>query len=104
MKIRTGDTVRVITGKDKGKEGNVERIYKKQQKIAIPTLNLFKRHMKKSQEMPQGGIVEVPRPLDVSNVMVVCPSCKKPTRIGYSTESGKKMRVCKKCKAVITKK
>lgn len=99
MKIRKGDKVRVIAGKDRGQEGTIERIYEKKNKIVIQGINMVKRHMKKSQELPQGGIIDVPRPLNLSNVMVLCGKCKKPTRIQFKTEKGKKIRVCSKCDA-----
>lgn len=97
MKIKKGDTVQVITGKDKGRKGKVERVYPKSEKVMVETINMFKRHVKKSEQAPKGGIVEVSRPLPVSNVMMVCPKCKKPSRIGYVRTEGKKTRVCKSC-------
>ncbi len=101
MKVRKGDKVKVIYGKDKGREGVVERIYRKSNKILVPGINIFKKHVKKNEKMPQGGIVEIPRPLDVSKVMIICPKCKRPTRISYNFEDKKKFRVCKKCKSRI---
>lgn len=101
MKIRKGDKIRVIAGKDKGKEGVVERVYRKSNKILVMGINLYKRHLKKSDKFPQGGIVEVPRPILVSKVILVCPKCKKPTRVGYLLEKDKKVRICKKCKSAI---
>jgi len=101
MKIRKGDKVKVIYGKDKGKEGMVERVYRKQNKVLIFGVNLYKKHVKKSEQFPNGGIIEVPRPLDVSKVMLICPKCKKPTRVGFKKEDKKKFRFCKKCKSKI---
>ena len=101
MKIRKGDKVRVIYGKDKGREGVVERVYRKSRKVLIPGINLYKKHVKKSQEFPQGGIVEIPRPLDVGKVMFLCPKCKSAARLGYKIENGKKVRICKKCESVV---
>jgi len=101
MKIKKGDTIIVITGKDKGKEGIVERIYQKSQKVLIPTLNMYKKHMKKSDQFPQGGIVDVPRPLHLSNVMVKCPKTSKPTRVGIRIENNKKLRFSKKDKETV---
>jgi len=97
MKIKKDDTVVVIAGKDKGQQGKVERVYKKSGKVLIPQINMYKKHMKKTEQMPQGGIVDIPRPLEVSNVMLVCPKCKKPARVGLEVVDGKKFRVCKKC-------
>lgn len=101
MKIRKNDKVMVTTGKDKGREGVVEKVYLKQEKVLIAGLNLYKRHMRKSEQMPKGGIVEIPRPIGVAKVSVICPKCKKTTRIGYKIEDGKKQRICKKCKSII---
>ncbi|MFH0979628.1 MAG: 50S ribosomal protein L24 [Candidatus Roizmanbacteria bacterium] len=101
MKIKKGDKIRVITGKDKGREGKVEKVYKKSNKILIPNINIYKRHVKKNDKMPQGGIVDVPRPIDVSKVMLICPKCGKTARIGFRVEKDKKFRVCKKCESKI---
>lgn len=101
MKIKKGDKVKVIYGKDKGREGVVERVYRKTNKVLIPGINLYKRHIKKNEKMPQGGVVEVPRPLDVSKVMLICSKCNQATRVSYQVEKGKKWRVCKKCKSKI---
>lgn len=101
MKIIKGDKVTVLVGKNKGKEGVVERVYPKDNTVLILGMNLFKKHVRKSEKMPQGGIVEVPRPLPVSNIGLICPSCKKTVRVGYVVEAGQKKRSCKKCKAVI---
>ena len=101
MKIKRDDRVRVMAGKDKGREGKVEKVYKKSDKVLIANINVYKRHVKKNDKMPQGGIVDVPRPLDVAKVMLVCPKCKKATRIGFKVEKDKKFRVCKKCESKI---
>jgi len=97
MKIKKGDKVKVMTGKDKGKEGKVERVYKKSGKVLVANINLYKRHVKKSDKIPQGGIIDVPRPLDVAKVMLICPKCGKLTRVGFKVEKDKKYRICKKC-------
>jgi large subunit ribosomal protein L24 len=101
MKITKNDKVKILVGKNKGKDGVVERVYPKDNTVLILGMNLFKKHVRKSEKMPQGGIVEVPRPLPVSNVGLICPSCKKVTRVGYKVEAGTKKRSCKKCQAVI---
>ena len=101
MKIRKGDLVKVIYGKDKGREGKVEKVYPKQNKVKISGINVYKKHVKKSEQLPQGGIVELPRPLNVSKVMLICPVCKKPTRVGYKKEGKRKFRYCKKCDSKI---
>ena len=101
MKIKKGDKVRVIYGKDKGREGTVEKVYKKKKMVLVSGVNIYKKHMKKSEQFPQGGIVEVPRPLDVSKVMLVCPNCKKAVRVGFKIEKNKKYRICKSCGGII---
>lgn len=101
MKLRKGDKVKIITGKDKGKEGIIEKVYKKANKIVIPNTNLYKRHVKKNENLPQGGIVDVPRPIVVSKVMYLCPKCGKKTRLGWKIEKNKKNRICKKCKSLV---
>ncbi len=101
MKIKKNDKVTIQTGKDKGKQGVVEKVYPKQYSILVTGVNLYKKHVRKSEEMPKGGIVEVPRPLNISKVGVVCPHCKKTVRIGYQIDGEKKSRICKKCKSII---
>lgn len=101
MKIKKGDKIKVIYGKDKGRVGVVERVYKKSWMVLISNINIFKKHIKKSEKTPQGGVVEVPRPLDISKVMLVCPKCSKTTRVSYEIEKNRKFRICKKCKSRI---
>lgn len=101
MKIKKNDKVTIQTGKDKGKQGVVEKVYPKQNTVLLTGLNLYKKHMRKSEQMPKGGIVEVPRPLNVAKVGLICPHCKKTVRVGYQIEAGKKSRICKKCKSII---
>lgn len=101
MKIKKGDKIRVIAGKDKGREGVVEHVYKKAGKVVIPGINLYKKHVKKNEKMPQGGVVEIPRSMDVSKIMLICPKCNKSTKIGYKLGKGKKNRICKKCESEV---
>ena len=98
MKIKKGDKVKVMSGKDKGRDGLVERVYSKSNKALITGVNIYKKHIKKNEKMPQGGTVEVPRPLDLAKIMLICPKCKKLTRVGYQIIKDKKFRICKKCK------
>ncbi len=93
MKVRKGDKVRIMAGKDKGREGTVEKVYLTKNRVLIGGLNLYKKHVKKSDQFPQGGIIEIPRAIDASNVMLISSSTKKPTRIGYVIEGTKKFRV-----------
>ena len=101
MKVKKGDKVKVIYGKDKGHQGVIDRVYKKSNKVLIPGINLFKRHLKKTEQNLQGGVVDVPRPIDVSKLMLICPKCGKPTRVGFKREKGSKVRYCKKCQSKI---
>ena len=96
MKIKKGDKVKVLLGKDRGKEGKVVFVRGKEGQVFVEGANLYKRHVKK-QGTTEGGIIDLPKPLDVSNVALICPSCNKVTRVGYKLEGTEKFRVCKKC-------
>ncbi len=97
MRIKKGDTVRVVSGNDKGKEGKVLKVFPKADRVIVEKINLIKRHQRPSQTNPQGGIVEKEAPIHASNVMLVCPSKKEPTRIGKEILSdGSRARVSKK--------
>jgi large subunit ribosomal protein L24 len=98
LKIRKGDRVRVLTGKDRGKEGEVMRALPTAGKVIVDGVNVAKKHQRPTQATQQGGIIDKDMPLPVSNVALVCPSCHKATRVGYKIDaSGTKVRVCKKC-------
>jgi large subunit ribosomal protein L24 len=97
MSIRTGDKVRVIAGKDKGKESKVLVVYPHKQRIVIERVNLIKKATRPTTKNPQGGILEIEGTVHVSNVMIVCPKCSQPTRIGRKREDGARVRFCKKC-------
>ncbi|MCY0879410.1 MAG: 50S ribosomal protein L24 [Firmicutes bacterium] len=102
MHVKRGDTVRVINGRDRGKEGQIIRAIPKENRVVVEKVNLVKRHQRPTPEFPEGGIITKEAPIHVSNVMIVCKSCKKPTRIGHKfLEDGKKVRVCKKCGATL---
>ncbi len=101
MKIKKGDTILVKSGKDKGKKGKVESVNYKTGKILVPEINTYKRHVKKNDAFPQGGVVELSRPIGASNIALVCPKCDKPSRFGYKIIEGLKKRVCKKCNNAI---
>ena len=97
MKIRKGDTVRVLAGKDKGREGQVTRAIPSQDKVIIEGVNLAKRHQKPTSATLQGGIIDKAMPLHVSNVAVISPSDGKPTRVGYRLDvDGRKVRICRR--------
>lgn len=95
MRIKSGDKVKVITGKDKGKEGTVLRTFPKESRVVVEGVNIRKRH-KKPTQMATGGIEEFPAPIHVSNVQLIDPSSGEPTRVGYRFEDGKKVRYAKK--------
>lgn len=97
LRVKKGDKVIVLTGKDKGKTGLVDRISVKANQVIINGLNVVKKHTKATKQNPAGGIVEISRPLPVSKVQVVCPSCNKPARISYVINGKSKERICKKC-------
>lgn len=98
MKIITADTVIVIAGKDKGKTGKVTRALPKTGKVVVEKVNIVTKHIKKRSEGGEGQKIHFEKPIDVSNVKLVCPNCKKPARVGYTKlKNGKKARVCKKC-------
>lgn len=101
MKLKKGDKIKIVTGKDKGKEGTVERVFPADGRVLVPGLNMFKRHMKPRGEGKPGGIVDVARPLVVAKVALVCSKCKKITRVGYKIIGDKKVRVCRKCEEEI---
>ncbi len=110
MHVRTNDTVVVISGKDKGKQGKVIAAFPKQNRVSVEGVNQATKHQKARNQMQPGGIVQKTMPLDASNVMLVCPKCKKATRVNHKVsvvkdEAGKNVRemirVCKKCGAEI---
>lgn len=100
MKIKKGDKVKVLLGKDKGKEGKVEYVLGKKERVFVGGVNLYKRHVKKHQNI-EGGIIDLPKSLNISNVALVCPNCNKITRVGYKLVGNEKVRICKKCKKEI---
>jgi large subunit ribosomal protein L24 len=103
LKIRKGDRVRVLTGKDRGKEGNVMRSIPREGKVIVDGVNVARKSQRPTRTTQQGGIIDKDMPLPVSNVALVCPACGRPTRVGYKVDpSGTKVRVCRKCGGEIT--
>lgn len=104
QRIKKGDTVQVIAGKDLGERGEVERVLPKQNRVVVSGVNVLKRHEKArqvgNQQIP-AQIVEFDAPIHISNVMLVCPSCNRATRVGFRFVDGRKVRYCKKCDANI---
>lgn len=96
MFVKTGDKVKVIVGKDKGKEGVVVKTIAAKDRVVVEGVNIVKKHQKPNNQYPQGGIVELEAPIHVSNVQLLDPSTNEPTKIGYKVEDGKKVRFAKK--------
>lgn len=103
LKLKVNDTIKVVLGKDKGRDGKIEKIFPKKSTVLIQGINVYKKHVKGVQGK-KGGIYDVPRPLAFSKIMLICPKCKKPARVGFKSVDGKKLRVCKKCKREIDSK
>lgn len=103
MHVKKGDTVKVITGKDKGKQGVILQAFPKNSRVLVEGVNIVKKHAKPSQDNPQGGILNVEAPIHSSNVMPIDPKTGEPTRVGYQIENGKKIRIAKKSGEVLDK-
>lgn len=117
MKIKKGDKVKILVGKDKNKTGKVLQVFPSRNRVSVEGLNLLIKHMRPRKQGEKGQRIEFPAPMDLSNIMLVCPKCNKPSKVGYkyleikigSTSASlvkdkvkkKKVRVCKKCKQVI---
>ncbi|NMF25910.1 50S ribosomal protein L24 [Olsenella umbonata] len=99
MNVKKGDQVEVLSGKDKGKRGEVIVALPSEGKVVVRGVAVVKKAQRPTQANQQGGIVEKEAAIDVSNVALVCPTCGKATRVGHAEEDGKKIRVCKKCGA-----
>lgn len=101
MKIKKGDTVLIISGKDRGRKGKVTKALPKENRIVVEGINLIKKHRRARNEREKGQIVEIAKPISVSNVKLVCPKCSKAVRVGYKLIEKNKFRICKKCKQEI---
>jgi large subunit ribosomal protein L24 len=102
MNIKKGDTVLVITGKDAGRKGKVLKVIPKDNRLVVEGINKAKKHQRPSRAIPQGGILQIEAPLNISNVMLLCTKCNKPTRIAKRfLENGTKVRICKNCGEVL---
>jgi len=96
MHVKKGDKVKVLSGKDRGKEGVVLEAFPKKERVLVEGVNMIKKHAKPSQENPQGGILNIEAPIHVSNVLPLDPKSGEPTRVGYEVRDGKKVRIAKK--------
>jgi len=102
IRIKKEDKVKILAGKDKGKIGKVLTVNRDKGRVVVENINMAKIHQRPTQANPQGGIVDKPMPVDLSNLMLMCNSCVKPVRIGTrQLEDGRKVRVCKKCNELI---
>ena len=102
MKIRKDDTVLVIAGKEKGKTGKVRFAYPKKERIMVEGINFIKRHIRARGRVRQAGIIQLEAPIPMSNVMLLCSRCNRPTRVSFRfLEDGRKVRVCNRCSEVI---
>ncbi len=97
MKLKKNDEIIITKGKDKGKKGKIEKVFSKDNLVLIPGMNLYKRHKKAKTQREKSEIIEITKPLRVENVALICPNCKKQTRVGYKIEGKEKVRICKKC-------
>jgi large subunit ribosomal protein L24 len=102
LKIRKNDTVQVIKGKDKGKKGRVLGVFLDRKKLLVEGINMVKKHKRQTRQDQAGGIISIELPLSIANVMLVCKSCSKPVRVGFTVlKDAAKARVCKSCKEAI---
>lgn len=102
LKVRKGDIVQVIKGKDSGKKGKVLNILTESKRALVEAINLVKKHKKQTRQDQQGGIVSIEAPINVANLMLVCKNCQRPVRVGFSIlKDNTKVRICKSCKEAI---
>ena len=109
MKIKKGDRIKILTGKDKGKEGTVLQIFKDRKRASVEGLNLLIKHLRPRKQGEKGQRIEFPAAVDLSNLLLICPKCGKGTRVGFKIakeesagkETRKKARICKKCQKTI---
>jgi large subunit ribosomal protein L24 len=103
IKFKVGDQIKVTSGKDKGREGKIEKLYPEEQTALIPDINIYKKHVKAQAvaKGQKGGIYELPRPLSFAKMALICPKCKKVVRVGFRVMEKEKVRVCLKCRKEI---
>ncbi|MDO8529703.1 MAG: 50S ribosomal protein L24 [bacterium] len=101
MKIKKGDHIQIISGKDRGKKGKVLRVIPENSKVLVEGLNLIKKHVKPKKGGEKGQRIEIPAAMNISNVMLVCSKCGKLTRVGFKVIGENKSRICKKCKSEV---
>ncbi len=101
MKLKKGDKVKILSGKDKNREGKILNVFPLVNKILVEGINLRKKHRRARKEGEKGSIISFPAPFDASKAMLICSKCGKPTRIGARQEGSEKLRICKKCSQAI---
>ena len=101
MKLKKDDNVKILTGKDKGKTGKVIAVFPHENRLTVEGANMFSKRARPRKQGQKGEIVRISRPLQASNVMLLCPNCKKPARLGVRVEGNKKLRICVRCKATV---
>ncbi len=100
-KLKKGDLIKIVAGRDKGKEGKIEKVLSKENKVFVAGANLYKRHLKSRSASKPSEIATITKPLPISNTMLICPKCKATTRIGFIIGQDKKRRICRKCEQEI---
>ena len=102
LKVKKGDTIRVIKGKDKGKTGKVLAVYLSLGRALVEGINLAKKHKRQTRQEEKGGIVSIEMPLSIANIAVICKNCNRQTRVGFSVlKDGSKVRICRACKEAL---
>ena len=101
MKIKKGDQVLIISGKNKGKKGKILKALPREEKVVVEGINIRKKHLRGRRMGEKGQIIELPLPIHIANVQLVCPKCGKTARVGYKIVEAKKYRICKKCQGEI---
>ena len=103
FRVKKGDTVEVVQGKENGKRGKVLHVLAAEERIIVERVNFIKRHIRPSKKQPQGGVIEREASMHISNVKLVCPSCNQAVRVGVRMEGEDKIRYCKKCNVQVDK-
>ncbi len=103
FRVKKGDTVEVVQGKEAGKRGKVLRVLAAEERVVVERVNFIKRHVRPSKKTPQGGVIEREASMHISNVKLVCPSCSQAVRVGVRMEGEEKIRYCKKCNVQVDK-
>ena len=97
MKLKKGDNVKIISGKDRGKTGKVLKVFLDEGRLLVEGVNMRKKHERAKRQDKKGEVITRPAPVSIANAMMVCPKCGKPSRVGYKIDGKQKARVCKKC-------